>query len=552
MASMGKKVFVASLAVASILVLAPYFFFTPHRLTNDDLYTVLAAKGWGISLEPNAYLYMVNIVLGYVLKSLYAFQENVPWHGIFLIVAFALGFWAYLYTLFHSKWSPVQLFLFITAYLAVDLYFLIWLHFTCAALWACQGGFFLLNHLIQTRAWSLKALLLSGTCLALGALLRLSAFFVTALCFAPFIYFSISPIHQYPFKKKLLTACAFILLMIALPVLFNFIGLEARPDWGLVHQQDQVLHDLIDYRNLQYDTKTKPFFDAVDWSQNDFELYNNWFFQDKEKFDYNRLKKLDETLPWIKAKELPELFSNLFYDTRYISIFCLTFGIFLLLSSGDRLKLSLFFIWVLLINIGLFFFMKAPIWVIGPLLVLPLKAGILCLPEAHTQSGESHPKHRRVLSLKNLVLGMSVMFALYFCSYYYQVDKVSQKNEIALQKDIRLLNPQDNQLFIIWHNTIPYEFINVFDDNQNFKTFHIFQLQGFQRSPTSIELLDKFHIKDFSKEIIDHPNIFMICTEDEGILYLKHMEEKYNLSVSLQKVFHSPSFDAYRVLSIKK
>lgn len=76
---------------------AAYRFFTDFiYLTNDDMYLQAIVSG-EISGQPDAHMIYSNYILGIVLSSLYRWNRQIPWYGLYLCGVCLLCHWIILY-----------------------------------------------------------------------------------------------------------------------------------------------------------------------------------------------------------------------------------------------------------------------------------------------------------------------------------------------------------------------------------------------------------------------------------------------------------------------
>jgi hypothetical protein len=129
------------------------------------------------------------------------------------------------------------------------------------------------------------------------------------------------------------------------------------------------------------------------------------------------------------------------------------------------------------------------------------------------------------------------------------LDVFNQGIEIGLHRDIRALAPREDQLFVVWGSTFRYEATNAFDDFEDFRTFHIFPLAVFQRSPHGQAMLRHFGIREnLFREMVDDPKIFLICDPDEARMLMIYLWEKFRIRVKWELYFKG-GFRVFRLHS---
>jgi hypothetical protein len=552
---MTKKPFLNSFLFTSLCFGLVLFLFKPYFTTDDDPFTIFVTKGMGIALHPSEYIFWLNILVGLGLKNLYAAMPEMPWHGLLLFSTLFVGFWALLLSFLYSGNSRLKIILFAICFVGIDIHFLINPHFSITALLAFEGGFFLLMSLRENKIESIPALALANACFFLSALVRIEAFCLGILLITPIFIYEISKKQKPFFDKKTLTAFITTSALILSSLFANHFLYQKNKTWNDFLSYNSTFGHLISFRYLEYDENQKAIYDDIHWTKNDLDLFRNWYLLDKDKYSYENLKKLDHSIPLsdLDKKNNSQPFSQIFTSPIAQTIYLFSLCLIAFLSFRKAVTVFLMMLWVLLIHSYLFYFMKSPPWLFEPLLVfIPHLCVSFSLPFHVDKEEKNLNPIVTSKTSKSLILGLLITSSFFIGGIDYFVNQSKQKSEKDLKYFIHQLNPQPNQLYITWHNTIPYEGINAFDSFDEFKNFNIFALHEFQRTPVGQEMLDHFGIKFLFAEMVDNPNLFMICTPTEGALYSKYMFEKYHWIIVAKNVFDCPYFHVYRITSLKK
>ena len=208
-----------------------------------------------------------------------------------------------------------------------------------------------------------------------------------------------------------------------------------------------------------------------------------------------------------------------------------------------------FTVWILLLIFLQKSFARAPQWVFFPeLSSLPLLALFFTEPPPAQEAKKKEDSNPGKLAW--IFMALLAALALFNLAEGRLYDEDHRGMEKQLEADLTRLNPQDDQLFIVWGSTFPYEIPGAFDSFESFRHFHIFSLSGLQRSPLSQVQLERFHLMNPFREMVDNPHCFLICSPIQGMLYVKYMKERFNLKIRAVKRFKSPFFSVYRICSL--
>jgi hypothetical protein len=306
------------------------------------------------------------------------------------------------------------------------------------------------------------------------------------------------------------------------------------------------------HRDPVYNEDTKALFDSVGWTSNDLDLFQDWYFMDEDLYSAGNLRKLSGHFPKFNFNKTTNysLAKKIAFPTTQIVIyFFLAFLWFV--PWGSLRVVAGTAAWTFLVLLYLMGYEKRPERVYLPaLFFLAVFALFHCVPKwkNHSQLFKNAPFFKPVAVL---LLAFLSLFTVFFFVKEYSRNRRWVECENMMKTYMNNLRPQDNQLYALWGSNFPYEFFNAFDDFEAYRHFNIIALTWFQRTPTTKTMLDRFGIKDLFRDMVDNPNLFLICTPAETEGYRIHMREKYNLDTQMEMVFSCPFFPVYRVHSLK-
>jgi hypothetical protein len=532
------------------------FFFRPFFEVNDETFKIFFTKGVGSDLVPNEFVGYSNILLGCFLKTAYNFATLVPWYGLVLLSAQFLGVWLFIAALSLRPAFLFKTILFLAGALGTLFILFHSLQFTIASSLATQGSLFLLVTLLESedrkgKGWGL---FLSCSALVFASLIRLDALLFTLVCALPFLAVFIRKNGKRLGERRINVPILVTAALILIGALFNHYWYERDPGWKAFNRFDHERVEFQDYRIHAYDPTTQPFFDAAKWSENDFEMFKDWYFMDSDKYDWANIDRLKRHFPRMGLRGKPSSYHSLvdiFFDPNFGGMSLVLILCLFLFCPSKRIPLYVTnFAWVTLFFLYLLYFWRAPERVVHPGLAYLVSLGIfLAEPpqELFRSSGRTIRQWKTAIGI--LFLAIALLSCLPRLGIFHKANQDQVLKETELKSQLARLNPNDDQLFVVWDSSFPYELFDALDDFETFRHFHIFTLAVYQRCPNAQRLLEHFRLKNLFMDMVDRPDVFLICSEDEVKRYWIYMMENHHLRTRLPLVFSCNLFNVYRVVS---
>jgi hypothetical protein len=549
--------FIGSWLTVLVLMGLQLCLFTPNFFSNDDVFGILISKGVGLALQPDEHLFFQNVLLGLALQKLYTIFPAVNWYAGCEVLALFLSLWTLLAGLFLRVPNRFTLLLFLLYFLFIGLYYGTQLDYTMLSCLACQGGLFLLMAAKESpniRRWG-SAVWLGGLCFLMSFLFRFEAFIFSLLLAAPFL---LSGFLKGGMRRREWVTIAAVAGIAALGILFDYFYYQKDPGWKAYVQINPILNSCLEYQHWDYNPQTQPLFNSLGWSGNDFKLFFRDYYLDPDLYSSGKLQKISaffgsfKVLPWAS---FPRLFSTSTNQALYaLQNIVLCFLAFLPFCPPPRLRLVLGnALWVLLVLAFLASYAKAT-----ERLYLPAFSFLAAL--ALTQArlpGKTGPlpgKGKAPLRMKLgfLLLGLMLALTVPLLARFFAVSAHFRERERLLSGTVEALHPRPDQLYVVWNSGFPYEKIHAFDSFEMFRDFHLAALGDFQRTPLTQGMLEHFGIKNLFRDMVDNPNLFMICSPEEGKLCRQYLKEKFGIKSRVEVIFFSPFFNVMRVQSLTR
>ncbi len=550
----AQKPFFSSFVCISFFWMLVLMFFRTHYQFNDDTFVQLLFRGVGMVPSPSEMNQRENLLLCLVIKYLYVYFPSFQWYGGFLVLTQFLALWAIAVSLQMGPYPILKFFLFLISTIAINFYYFSELQWTTTASLAATGGLFLIMSLWREEnpKHLKKALALAFVCFLFSALIRFSTIFLVVFVALPVLFTLVwkngKIIIRWPVFRFLAATAAIILLCIGADY-FTYHKDQGWVDSINFFNQHFELHEA---RSPVYDEASKPVFDSVGWTRNDLDMFQGWYFMDKDIYSCEKLQKLNDYFPkFMLNKHYDSSFSVVFSypSVQIVSLFFLAFLCFLPAKAFRLIALNT--LWVFLVLLFLMLYLKIPERIALPS-ILFLMYGAVFFAVSKTKN---IPGQKREFSWSwtagVVLLILLSLYSINFIQKEYAKNRQWTKYEQNFKYAMDSFHPQDDQLYTLWDSAFPYEIIGTFDNYDMFQHFNIITLAWFQRSPTTQAMMNRFGVKDLFHDLVDNPHLLLVCTPYEMEMYKTHMREKYNMEVGFEKTFESPFFSAYKILSVK-
>jgi hypothetical protein len=542
-----------SLVISIALFSIQLFFIKPFFLTNDDIFKILAVKGIGPFSSPSAYVGYSNVLLGYVLIKLFSWFPTFSWYSWFLCLTQLFTFWAFLWLLCLKSTGRFNAMLFIGAWIGNYYIFFSFLQFTMTAGLAAGTGILLFCLAPESfGGFRRKGLMVvSAALVVLAALIRNDSLLLMLICALPLVIYRMADFRFRRFAGRNWVWPAGALLLSMAFWVFNYAWFQTDPAWREYKQFDRERVELQDYRITEYNFVTKPFFEKVGWSRNDYWLFENWFFANPLKYNARNFEKLKREFPRLGTsgktasfQSLGELFRS-FWDQRVI----LLFFVFFALCRGAPMRILLAqFVWVMLVLLFLIYLYRAPDRVSLPALVFVMNLSFFFAEAPGLESGMKKVRTRCVFWGRMIMLAAVLVVCLPGPLENFSQNLLLRNTEKGLQDCLNQMNPRDDRLFVVWD--FPFESLGAFNNFECFRHFHMFASVFSQTCPANLETLRRFGVRDPFRDAVDNPNVFLNCTLEQGLHYRDYLKENYGLEITARRFFACGYFKVFSIRSM--
>jgi len=534
-------------ASAYVSVILTFFMLTYHDC--DDVFILLMSKGVGLVQQPEIMNGRMNILLSYVLTSLYEWFPKIQWYSLMCVGTLFLSLWGMLLAVQSSgtqKIFKTTLWVFSGV---IYTYFFMSMQWTMTASLAAMSAFFLFYVPYRdNKKTSWVVCFLSFFLMALSAGIRSDSFFLVCLLGVPSVLLFAREFEMTSERKKTLGIFLVLFFVTIAGISFDKLYYESKPEWSKAMSVFHAYFNLSEARGPVYSIETKPAFNSVGWTQNDLQLFKACYFLDDQNYSVEKINKLNGYFPRISANKRPkEGFKAMFgwLTTQCVLLTCLAL---LFLIPHREVHIAIFdVIWTAVVLVFLWLAFKIPERVYLPCLIFLMN---LLLFRAIPNNWKDKLGKSVGISDKwrnMVVLTLILVFSYSFVLASKKADRAWREYQGAFQTTIKSFHPEKDKLYVIWEMAFPYNLIWPFDDYEMFRGWNIVSLTWLQRFPVTQRMLDRFGVKDLFRDMVDNPNILLICEISRAELYQTYLYEKYGLKTDLTATYVSNFFCVFEI-----
>lgn len=578
----ARRPFLFSLLSIALLFALVFAIFRPGYDTNDDAVMNMIAAGKGFGLSPDEHIVFSNVLIGLALKQLYTFIPLVPWYGLYLLgVQFASNV-GLLYCVVARGYTRLRLRLYLLYFAVAGLYFLNNLQFTSTAFITAQSGVLLcllsFRPGIAGRPDSTAAVcrFAGGGLLFLASLIRIEVFYLVVGLSAPMAIVYLAGLGQFRRSLPRAVLLAAIVLGLALGCSrFNNAYYQSDSGWRDFYDYNALRVKFNDEAWVYYSPETKHVFDAVNWSENDFMMMLGWFYDDPQLYNVDSLRTVLDSYPWQQRRftwDMLGLAARGIATDRVVVAAFLAFPLLLYCVKAHRINYLIVLLSCLascaLIGYLVLFKKMPPARVYVPTLSFPLAVAAFLShswPKINTPRRLSTwitfgigAKNCQRLSQWRLAPAVSVLLlASTFCtvvaSNYYQYRRSRERTKLnwRLYDMLARLNFTDDQLYICWAATFPYEAISPLSNLSSISELHLMVLGWPQKTPLHQAIKDHFGIDDLAEAIFQRPDLYLIAHPYYLGLYKTYVREHCGVDIECVTRHDAPLFQVSQAVDCR-
>jgi hypothetical protein len=560
--------FTALLLVLPIIIgtvyLVPSYF-----ETNDDVAFLLMVSGRVLSPEPTGWIFFMHIVLGQALAWLYRLNPDIPWYGLMHLGSLTVAYWMILYAVLLKEFSWRRVSLVLLCLVSLGLPFALGLQFTKTAfLVGLSGALLLATTLHQhatrsaTRGQLLRRLVAATLLLMLALTIRRESLHLVGVLSLPLFTWLAWTAWQSQRLPVFLGVCASVSLVLVLLDATHFHRYAQDPAWHRFSVLNPLKSEFIDYKHIPYTAATRPYFQEVGWSENDYHCLMNWWYVDPQVYAPEKMHAIAAHFPLTTRFTADSLNAVASLAT------CLDGGaiwiVVPLCAALALFGLRNFAAWLILLatlgatglTLVLFsVFLKLPLYVCQPILTAPCWIA-LWLSEDIPESRPASPWHfvRQVTGglLVGVVFGVLLFRSDTPLAKGITGSQVTVKRNHQFREALARLSPTPTQTFVAWGEGFPYEAILPLERHGYLDNFRVVAVAAGNQSPIQRRMLEIQGIADLHRALFEREDVFLSfrSKDVQGMLLTRYLAEHYAVSITLTPIFDRPPLRFWKVTRV--
>ena len=537
----GGRVRLRAALIVALLLGATLAAFTPAYQQNDDVVMTMIASGRGLSLQPDAHLVYVNVLLGELLRRAYGWAPALPFYGLLLIAVLAATQIALLHALLVRRGGAAAAFL--VYFVTVASVFVVRLQFTAVAGLAAGVGLALWIADLDAGKRGERArrggaaLLVAAALVLVGSLLRFQALLLALVVASPLVLAQLARLDRRQVVLALRWPAAVLVVALALH-LWDRASYEADPGWREFGELNAWRARIVDYGA---GGDSPDLGRGAGWSANDALMLRRWFYADRAVFPVEKMRALVGAAP-VARPDVAEAWVRIRDAFAYPSLLPMALALPLLVarrSARSRLRtLALALVPAVIVVVFLAVFLRAPEHIGMPALAFAptvlLVAGDL--------DGERPGRRWRWPAI---VLAAA---AVTLASWQSRADgATAAEDNRDLRASLAMLSPRPQQLYVDWAGAFPYEAVLPLERHSYLSGLRLYSLGWPQRSPIADRMLQAHGIDDLFRSLYDRPDVFLLMNPSWRDSLEAYGRERYGVSLRLPERLLTPSFPVFQV-----
>jgi hypothetical protein len=343
------------------------------------------------------------------------------------------------------------------------------------------------------------------------------------------------------------------LAIAALCYKFNHAYYARTEPWRDFYEYNGVRAQFTDYDRVQPGPEVERALRTVGWERIDLGMLKNWFFADRSRFSLSNLRRILDEVPR-RTPRLESVAASLVRQIPENTELCrlvLAGCCMALITAGSwrglTLPVALFgMAFVVAVCLGAWF------W-ITPRIVYCLLLGVMTLSAfpIPSREKESFGFWPRVRNLRAVVRSLAVVGGLVLTVWTladaFRQDAYRRAQRLDSERLIRELNPQPDQLFVVWAEWFPFrQLVPPLADPALLRDFRCVALSWLIPTPYTEARCREYHITDIHRALWERADVFLAADDNLVGLLRFYAARHYRKAVEFRPVFEYSTFRVYQ------
>lgn len=547
-----------SLAVVSLLFALYFVFFTPYFDVADDGLMCLTAAGTAVTTAPDPHLLFSNVLVGHLLAELYGRFPSFPWYGTYLLAVQFCAHVTILCLALRSGRGWWRIAAFLVFFLSMGVLLLNDLQFTSTALLAgIAGAAAVLQPLSfrrteERRRPAVRAYVAGVILLVVAALVRYEAIQLIAGIFLPLVLIASMMVRRVAVIARSVAAVLVAGSLVVAAGVYDVQSYKRDPGWRDWPEWRTLFVQLFDYARVVYGDRTKPVYDEVGWTRNDYRLLRSNFIADDNTYSIQAMSRiltrgaeLERRQPYQWLAAITVVAFQL--ATVPVLVICplLAFWVCTLAVSRRHCLVVLGCLILVIAASGylLAVLQRLPPRVFFPLASFPAVVAVCYVPLKRFDGGSEGGRFRFLVRLVTQLL-LVILLACVLGGHRQDNQRKAAVTSGFLA-ELERLGPQPEQLFVTWQHTTPCAAVRPLGLDRGLSRLRVFDFGPAGRTAGARKMLRAFGIDDIHRAILTREDVFLSCSSENLQLYRAFLREHYDTTVSARLYYRSPIFPIY-------
>jgi hypothetical protein len=519
---------------------------TPAFEANDDVGMMLTASGLRTGM-PSEYLIYTNVIIGNILRFMYTQVAGFNWYSFYLYSVHFLAMFVIFYSVLRIKFSWLTIFQYLLVFVFVEVSLLMNLQFTSTAFVIALSGLCLL---ITSLGFTGRKVWIYIACAALlivmGGLVREEVVYLVLLLAVPFLLLKFWAARNWKIPAFLFLS----LFLFFAFVQYNHYYYSKIPQWKEYFEYNKIRGQLHDYPKLAYNESTKPVFDKIGWSENDFWAFRFRLYFDLQIFSREKLEFINNNLKNHRSfQETLIVLSDSIIPNRLLIAFSICFLLLsiTLVHKTQRKYIYSVILSAVLICIHLSYSARLPYRIFVPLLLFVSTMTMSINNNAPFVDKQSLQKRWIItIALSFIIICLLPIHVSVVNSW----SKNNQNYQTNFKKWLQALPSENDKLYVVLGASLPWEFTSPYSDLKEYNHLNFLRSGWTVNSPFNDIILREYLVDDVYRSLLDNNDFFLIMREAPIFRekFSRYMLEHYGQKIRFNIVSGNERFIVCRVL----
>ena len=537
----------------SLFMIFNLFFYCRYHTVDDTFMEMIGCGAYG---SPDYHLIYINVIIGFVISSLYSAIHSIPWYALMHILMAVFSLSVIMYVFFNRNNRLVKILVVIVVFIiSYEAYTKI--QFTKTAAYLATAGYTLIAYSFESDKRAGKQIvgvffLVSSFMIRTGMFLGCSA--VCLACLLPVLFKSIKDLRndKRVFQNLFYVGLSALLAVISVYCIDHLCYSSER--WQYYKLYNGYTTQFEDIHFPAYDNYEKEY-NELGIDLEDYILYNDTDFNDPDLFGIEKMQKVKELQPYKEislnafAMFLLRGYNTLFRQKTLSTFTFVAIAILLLFVIGCKFNLIN---WISAFYAGcatLFAFMYTYYmhgWFDRTTISIMVSILITLL---------------YISDIKNIIFNKFYIIAVvcttiaisaFSWNDFFKWNMGQWKNDLAVNHDVlnELYNDKDHLYLCRTSLTLWKKYYTPYGEIRIGAMDNISPLGDWlSNTPLSIDVLAKYDVVNPYKDMIDNRKVYFIEKGDDLELVIIYLKKHYNGDAEAVFVKNIGPYDVFQISS---